>query len=168
MKKTRIIAAAFAAAMTMTTAAAISASAESTEIKSDEFVCIWDVPEEKVPSLFEQVQKRIDQITQKKNEPQKQENKAPEKPWLPSMNALQVEKYIKKNYKMDRNKLIQVLVDVRLYKRNNKSQAEIIREIRIQIQSVKNRNMTPAWNEDMIRFMVDFWDQIDSLLNQLS
>ena len=79
-----------------------------------------------------------------------------------------IKKYIKKNYKMDRNKLIQVLVDVRLYKRYNKSQAEIIREIRIQIQSVKNRNMTPAWNEDMIRFMVDFWDQIDSLLDQLS
>ena len=168
MKKTRMIAAAFAAVMTMTTTAAISASAESTEIKSEDFVCTLNVPQEKVPSLFEQIQKWIDQTTQKKNEPQKQENKAPEKPWLPSMDALQVEKYIKKNYKMDRNKLIQVLVDVRLYKRYNKSQEEIIREIRIQIQSVKNRNMTPAWNEDMIRFMVDFWDQIDPLLDQLS
>jgi NAD(P)H-dependent flavin oxidoreductase YrpB (nitropropane dioxygenase family) len=166
MKK--IITAIIAAGMVMSTATAISASAESTEIKPEDFVCTLNVPQEKVPSLFEQIQKWIDQITQKKNEPQKQENKAPEKPWLPSMNALQVEKYIKKNYKMDRNKLIQVLVDVRLYKRYNKSQAEIIREIRIQIQSVKNRNMTPAWNEDMIRFMVDFWDQIDSLLNQLS
>ena len=161
MKKTRMIAAALAAVMTMTTTAAISASAESTEIKPEDFVCSLNVPQEKVPSLFEQIQKWIDQITQKKNEPQKQENKAPEKPWLPSMNALQVEKYIKKNYKMDRNKLIQVLVDVRLYKRYNKS-------IRIQIQSVKNRNMTPAWNEDMIRFMVDFWDQIDPLFDQLS
>ena len=66
MKKTRIIAAAFAAAMTMTTAAAISASAESTEIKSDEFVCTWDVPEKKVPTLCEQVHKHIDQIKQKK------------------------------------------------------------------------------------------------------
>ena len=166
MKK--IITAIIAAGMVMSTATAISASAESAEIKSEDFVCTLNVPQEKVPSLFEQIQKWIDQITQKKNEPQKQENKAPEKPWLPSMNALQVEKYIKKNYKMDRNKLIQVLVDVRLYKRYNKSQAEIIREIRIQIQSVKNRNMTPAWNEDMIRFMVDFWDQIDSLLEQLS
>ena len=166
MKK--IITAIIAAGMVMSTAAAISASAESTEIKSDEFVCTWDVPEEKVPSLFEQVQKWIDQITQEKNEPQKQENKAPEKPWLPGMNALQVEKYIKKNYKMDRNKLITVLCDVRLYKRYNKSQAEIIREMRIQMQSVKNRNMTPAWNEDMIRFMVDFWDQLDSLYDQLS
>ena len=168
MKKTRMIAAAFAAVMTMTTTAAISASAESTEIKPEDFVCTLNVAEEKVPSLFEQIQKWIDQITQKENEPQKQENKAPEKPWLPSMDALQVEKYIKKNYNMDRNKLIQVLVDVRLYKKYNKSQADIIREIRIQIQSVKNRNMTPAWNEDMIRFMVDFWDQIDPLLEQLS
>ena len=169
MKKSiRMIAAAFAAVMTMTTTAAISASAESTEIKSEDFVCIWNVPQEKVPSLFEQVQKWIDQITPEKNEPQKQENKAPEKPWLPGMNALQVEKYIKKNYKMDRNKLITVLCDVRLYKRYNKSQAEIIREMRIQMQSVKNRNMTPAWNEDMIRFMVDFWDQLDSLYDQLS
>ena len=168
MKKTRMIAAAFAAVMTMTTTAAISASAESTEIKSEDFVCTLNVPQEKVPSLFEQVQEWLEQSTQKENEPQKQENKAPEKPWLPGMNALQVEKYIKKNYKMDRNKLIQVLVDVRLYKRYNKSQADIIREIRIQIQSVKNRNMTPAWNEDMIRFMVDFWDQLDSLLDQLS
>lgn len=165
---TRKIAAFLAAVMAMSTFAAVSASAESTEIKSDEFVCIWDVPEKKVPSIFEQIQKWIDQITQKENEPQKQENKAPEKPWLPSMDALQVEKYIKKNYNMDRNKLIQVLVDVRLYKKYNKSQADIIREIRIQIQSVKNRNMTPAWNEDMIRFMVDFWDQIDPLLEQLS
>ena len=169
MKKSiRMIAEAFAAVMAMTTTAAISASAESTEIKPEDFVCMWNVPQEKVPSLFEQVQKWIDQITQEKNEPQKQENKAPEKPWLPGMNALQVEKYIKKNYKMDRNKLIQVLVDVRLYKRYNKSQAEIIREMRIQMQSVKNRNMTPAWNEDMIRFMVDFWDQLDSLYDQLS
>lgn len=165
---TRKTAAILAAAMMMTMTAAISASAESTEIKPEDFVCTLNVPQEKVPSLFEQIQKWIDQITQKKNEPQKQENKAPEKPWLPSMNDLQVQKYIKKNYKMDRNKLIQVLVDVRLYKRYNKSQADIIREIRIQIQSVKNRNMTPAWNEDMIRFMVDFWDQIDSLLEQLS
>ncbi|MBR1563264.1 MAG: hypothetical protein IJ645_08665 [Ruminococcus sp.] len=168
MKKTRMIAAAFAAVMTMTTTAAISASAESTEIKPEDFVCTLNVPEEKVPSLFEQIQKWIDQIAQNKNEPQKQENKAPERPWLPSMDALQVQKYIKKNYKMDRNKLIQVLVDVRLYKRYNKSQADIIREIRIQIQSVKNRNMTPAWNEDMIRFMVDFWDQLDPLVAQLS
>ena len=167
MKKTRIIAAAFAAVMAMTTISSIGASAESTEVKPEDFVCTLNVPQEKVPSLFEQVQEWIEQSTQKKNEPQKQENKAPEKPWLPGMNALQVEKYIKKNYKMDRNKLIKVLVDVRLYKRYNKSQAEIIREIRIQIQSVKNRNMTPAWNEDMIRFMVDFWDQLDSLLDQL-
>ena len=72
MKKTKItrkIAAFLAAVMTMTTVATVTASASdgNTEIKSDEFYCILDLP--KPPTVFEQIQKWIEQVLPKKAEP---------------------------------------------------------------------------------------------------
>ena len=151
MKKTRIIAAAFAAAMTMTTAAAISASAESTEIKSDEFVCIWDVQEEKVPSLFEQVQKWIDQITQKKNEPQKKR--------LVDLSQRKIEQLIKTEYNMT---LIQ-FYNAAFYLHSCQSYYLTLEQTEINIRDGMRRasrfNCEPTWNEDMIRFLKDYWDE---------
>ena len=151
MKKTRIIAAAFAAVMMMTTTAAISASAESTEIKPDEFVCIWDVPEEKVPSLFEQVQKWIDQITQKKNEPQKKR--------LVDLSQPEIEQLIKTEYNMT---LIQ-FYNAAFYLRSCQSYYLTLEQTEINIRDGMRRasrfNCEPTWNEDMIRFLKDYWDE---------
>ncbi|SDB35650.1 hypothetical protein SAMN02910317_01777 [Ruminococcaceae bacterium FB2012] len=151
MKKTRIIAAAFAAAMTMTTAAAISASAESTEIKSDEFVCIWDVPEEKVPTLFEQVQKWIDQISQKKNEPQKKR--------LVDMYGIEIERLVKTEYNMTLRQFYDAAYDLRKYLQYNCTleQTEIF--IRDGMKRASDFRCEPTWNEDMIRFLKDYWDE---------
>ena len=159
MKKTRMIAAAFAAVMAMTTMASIGASAMLIDEMPGKNAVVCESKDQKTPSLFDQIQKWIEEQTK----PKQQENKGPEKPWLPGMDRIKLEKYLKKNYNMDIKKLMTVLCDVRIYKRYNKSRDEIAREIRIQMQSVRNRNMTPAWNEDMIRFMTDFWDQLDAL-----
>ena len=151
MKKTRIIAAAFAAAMTMTTAAAISASAESTEIKSDEFVCTWDVPQEKVPSLFEQTQKWIDQITQKKNEPQKKR--------LVDMIQLEIESLVKKEYNMTLRQFYDAAYYLQSCLRYNLNLEETEKMIRSGMERASNFNCEPTWNEDMIRFLKDYWDE---------
>ena len=151
MKKTRIIAAAFAAGMVMSTAAAISASAESTEIKSDEFVCIWDVPEEKEPSLFEQVQKWIDQITQKKNEPQKKR--------LVDLSQPEIEQLVKTEYNMT---LIQ-FYDAAFYLRSCQRYYLPLEQTEVNIRDGMRRasdfGCEPTWNEDMIRFLEDYWDE---------
>ena len=104
MKKTRIIAAAFAAAMTMTTTTAISASAESTEIKSDEFNCIWDLPQP--PTIFEQIKDLIDRMMPKKAEPEKKAETT--KPRLKDMSHLEKLRYVKENYNMDSDQLYTV------------------------------------------------------------
>lgn len=151
MKKTRIIAAAFAAVMTMTTIAAISASAESTEIKSDEFVCIWDVPEKKVPSLFEQIQKWIDQISQKKNEPQKKR--------LVDMIQLEIESLVKKEYNMTLRQFYDAAYYLRSCLRYNLNLEETEKIIRSGMKRASDFNCVPIWNEDMIRFLKDYWDE---------
>ena len=151
MKKTRIIAAAFAAAMTMTTAAAISASAESTEIKSEDFVCIWDVPEEKVPSLFEQVQKWMDQISQKKNEPQKKR--------LVDMKGIEIERLVKTEYNMTLNQFYDAAYDLRNYLQYNYTFEQTEMWIRYLMEREERYGLIPTWNEDMIRFLKDYWDE---------
>ena len=151
MKKTRMIAAAFAAVMTMTTTAAISASAESTEIKSDEFVCIWDVQEEKVPSLFEQVQKWIDLITQKKNEPQKKK--------LVDLSQPEIEQLVKTEYNMTLIQFYNAAFYLRSCQRYDFTleQTEIF--IRDGMERASDFGCEPTWNEDMIRFLEDYWDE---------
>ena len=151
MKKTRIIAAAFAAVMAMTTISSIGASAEDTEIKSDEFVCIWDVPEEKMPTLFEQIQKWIDQLTPKKPEPQKTR--------LVDMSRSEIEDLIKKEYNMT---LIQ-FYDAAFYLKSclnyNLTLEQIEDFIRSGMERASNFGCEPTWNEDMIRFLEDYWDE---------
>ena len=152
MKKSiRMIAAAFAAVMTMTTTAAISASAESTEIKSDEFVCIWDVPEKKVPSIFEQIQKWIDQITQKKNEPRKKR--------LVDMIQLEIESLVKKEYNMTLRQFYDAAYYLRDCLRYQLDLDQTEKMIRSGMESASRFNCEPTWNEDMIRFLKDYWDE---------
>lgn len=151
MKKTRIIAAALAAVMTMTTTAAISASAESTEIKSDEFVCIWDVPEKKVPSLFEQIQKWIDQITQKKNEPQKKR--------LVELSQPEIESLVQKEYNMTLRQFYDAAYYLQSCLRYNLNLEETEKNIRSGMKRASDFNCVPIWNEDMIRFLKDYWDE---------
>ena len=151
MKKTRIIAAAFAAAMTMTTAAAISASAESTEIKSEDFVCTWDVPEEKVPSLFEQIQKWIDQITQKKNEPQKKK--------LVDLSQPEIEQLIKTEYNMTLIQFYNAAFYLRSCQRYDFTLEQTEDNIRTGMKRASDFRCEPTWNEDMIRFLKDYWDE---------
>ena len=152
MKKTRIIAAAFAAVMMMTTTAAISASAESTKIKPEDFVCTLNVPQEKVPSLFEQIQKWIDQITQKKNEPQKKR--------LIQMHEFEIERMVKRDYNMTITQYYEVVSSVA----NTYIYSLYIEQLEIQIRNGMERearyNCIPTWNEDMIRFMKDYWDEL--------
>ena len=151
MKKTRIIAAAFAAAMTMTTAAAISASAESTEIKSDEFVCTWDVPEEKVPSLFEQIQKWIDLITQKKNEPQKKK--------LVDLSQPEIEQLIKTEYNMTLKQFYNAAFYLLSCQRYYLTLEQTEDNIRAGMKRASDFGCETTWNEDMIRFLKDYWDE---------
>ena len=151
MKKTRIIAAAFAAVMMMTTTAAISASAESTEIKPEDFVCTLNVPQEKVPSLFEQIQKWIDQITQKKNEPQKKK--------LVDLSQPEIEQLVKTEYNMT---LIQ-FYDAAFYLRSCQRYYLTLEQTEVNIRDGMKRasdfRCEPTWNEDMIRFLKDYWDE---------
>ena len=151
MKKTRMIAAAFAAAMTMTTAAAISASAESTEIKPEDFVCTWDVPEEKVPSLFEQIQKWIDQISQKKNEPQKKK--------LVDLSQPEIEQLIKTEYKMTLIQFYNAAFYLRSCQRYDLTLEQTEINIRDGMERASDFGCEPTWNEDMIRFLKDYWDE---------
>ena len=151
MKKTRMIAAAFAAAMTMTTAAAISASAESTEIKPEDFVCTWDVPEEKVPSLFEQIQKWIDQISQKKNEPQKKK--------LVDLSQPEIEQLIKTEYNMTLIQFYNAAFYLRSCQRYDLTLEQTEINIRDGMERASDFVCEPSWNEDMIRFLKDYWDE---------
>ena len=151
MKKTRIIAAAFAAVMMMTTTAAISASAESTEIKPEDFVCTLNVPQEKVPSLFEQIQKWIDQITQKENEPQKKR--------LVDMYDFDIERLVKTEYNMTLSQFYDAayyLWDCLRYQLDLEQTEKMIRS---GMERASNFNCEPTWNEDMIRFLKDYWDE---------
>ena len=149
MKK--IITAIMAAGMVMSTAAAISASAESTEIKSDEFVCIWDVPEEKVPSLFEQVQKWIDQITQKKNEPQKKR--------LVDLSQPEIEQLVKTEYNMTLIQFYDAAFYLRSCQRYDFTLEQTEDNIRTGMKRASDFRCEPTWNEDMIRFLEDYWDE---------
>ena len=151
MKKTRIIAAAFAAVMMMTTTAAISASAESTEIKSDEFVCTWDVPEEKVPSLFEHIQKWIVQITQKKNEPQKKR--------LVDMSQREIKQLIKTEYNMTLKQFYNAAFYLLSCQRYYLTLEQTEVNIRDGMRRASRSNCELTWNEDMIRFLKDYWDE---------
>ena len=149
MKK--IITAIMAAAMVMSTAAAISASAESTEIKPEDFVCIWDVPEEKVPSLFEQVQKWIDQISQNKNEPRKKR--------LVDMIQLEIESLVKKEYNMTLRQFYDAAYYLRDCLRYQLDLEQTEKMIRSDMERASDFNCEPTWNEDMIRFLKDYWDE---------
>ena len=149
MKK--IIAAIIAAGMVISTATAISASAESTEIKSDEFVCTLNVPQEKVPSLFEQIQKWIDQITQKKNEPQKKR--------LVDMNGIEIERLVKTEYNMTLNQFYDAAYDLRNYLQYNCTFEQTEMWIRYLMEREEHYGLIPTWNEDMIRFLKDYWDE---------
>ena len=151
MKKTRIIAAAFAAAMTMTTAAAISASAESTEIKSEDFVCTLNVPQEKVPSLFEQVQKWIDLITQKKNEPQKKK--------LVDLSQPEIEQLVKTEYNLTLIQFYNAAFYLRSCQRYYLTLEQTEFNIRDGMRRASRFNCELTWNEDMIRFLKDYWDE---------
>ena len=151
MKKTRMIAAAFAAVMTMTTTAAISASAESTEIKPEDFVCILNVPQEKVPSLFEQIQKWIDQIAQNKNEPRKKR--------LVDMIQLEIEQLVKTEYNMTLRQFYDAAYYLRDCLRYQLDLEQTEKMIRSGMERASNFNCEPTWNEDMIRFLKDYWDE---------
>ena len=151
MKKTRMIAAALAAVMTMTTTAAISASAESTEIKPEDFVCTWDVPEEKVPSLFEQIQKWIDQITQKKNEPQKKR--------LVDLSQRKIEQLIKTEYNMTLIQFYNAAFYLLSCQRYYLTLEQTEDNIRAGMKRASDFGCEPTWNEDMIRFLKDYWDE---------
>ena len=151
MKKTRMIAAAFAAVMTMTTTAAISASAESTEIKPDEFVCTLNVPQEKVPSLFEQVQKWIDLITQKKNEPQKKK--------LVDLSQPEIEQLVKTEYNMTLIQFYNAAFYLRSCQRYYLTLEQTEVNIRDGMRRASRFNCELTWNEDMIRFLKDYWDE---------
>ena len=151
MKKTRIIAAVFAAVMAMTTMASIGASAKDTEIKPDEFVCIWDVQKEKVPTLFEQIQKWIDQITQKKNEPQKKK--------LVDLSQPEIEQLVKTEYNMTLIQFYNAAFYLRSCLRYDFTLEQTEDNIRTGMKRASDFRCEPTWNEDMIRFLEDYWDE---------
>ena len=157
MKK--IITAIIAAGMVMSTATAISASAESTEIKSDEFNCIWDLPQP--PTLFEQVKDLIDRIMPKKAEPEKKAETT--KPRLKDMSYLELLRYVKENYNMDGDQLYTAWADIRTIILNGVDIEYAIEYIRYKMEYVSRFGCIPSWNEDMIRFARDFWDQMSEL-----
>ena len=148
---TKKITAIGAAVLAMTTMASIGASAESIEIKPDEFVCIWDVPEKKAPSIFEQIQKWIDQITQKKNEPRKKR--------LVDMIQLEIESLVKKEYNMTLRQFYDAAYYLRSCLRYHLDLEETEKMIRSGMERASNFNCEPTWNEDMIRFLKDYWDE---------
>ena len=151
MKKTRMIAAAFAAVMAMTAMASIVASAKDTEIKPDEFVCIWDVQKEKVPTLFEQIRKWIDQMTPGKTEPGKQR--------LVDMSRLEIEQLIKKEYNMTFSQFLDAAFYLRSCLRFDFTLEQTEDNIRTGMKRASDFRCEPTWNEDMIRFLKDYWDE---------
>ena len=157
MKK--IITAIIAAAMVMSTATAISASAANTETSAS------SVTQTAVSGSQERTNLVADWINKWfKTEPEKKEEvKKSDKPWLNNMNIIQLEKYLKKNYKINYEQMCNVVYSVRYWKTLHLTMDQMIYNTRDGIRNCERHNMTPTWNENMIRFMVDFWDQLDSI-----
>ena len=151
MKKTRIIAAAFAAVIAMTTSASIGASAEDNEIRPDEFVCIWDVPEKNVPTIFEQIRQWIDQIASKKTEPQKKR--------LAGMSPAEIENLVNADYNMTFDQFLDAAYYLRCCARYDLTLEQTEYNIRDGMRRASDFGFVPTWNEDMIRFLKDYWDE---------
>ena len=132
MKKTRIIAAALAAVMTMSMAATFSASADNTSSLN------W----------FEQI---VEQC---------KEQAKPKKKRLIQMHEFEIERMVKRDYNMTITQYYEVVSRVA----NTYIYSLYIEQLEIQIRDGMERearyNCIPTWNEDMIRFMKDYWDEL--------
>ena len=148
---TRKIAAFLAAVMAMTTMASIGASAEDTEIKPEEFVCTWEVHEEKMTSIFEQIQRWIDQITQKKT--------ASHRKRLVDMSLPEIKQLIRKEYNMTLRQFYDAAYYLRSCLRFDFTLEQTEDNIRTGMKRASDFRCEPTWNEDMIRFLKDYWDE---------
>ena len=137
MKNTaRKIAVTLAAVMTMSMAATFSASADDT---SD--------------SGF------FGQITHWITEQNKEQTK-PKKKRLAQMSDLAIERQVLKDYNMTIDQYYVVLSRVSYTFTWPLDMYQLEEQIRQGMENVARYNIAPTWNEDMIRFMKDYWDEV--------
>ena len=133
---TKKIAAMGAAVMMMTSFAAVSASADDT---SD--------------SGF------FGQITHWITEQNKEQTK-PNKKRLVQMSDLAIERQVLKDYNMTIDQYYVVLSRVSYTFTWPLDMYQLEEQIRQGMENVARYNIAPTWNEDMIRFMKDYWDEV--------
>ncbi|SDB58453.1 hypothetical protein SAMN02910317_03062 [Ruminococcaceae bacterium FB2012] len=137
MKNTaRKIAVTLAAVMTMSMAATFSASADDT---SDS-------------GFFGQI---IHWITE-----QNKEQTKPKKKRLVQMHEFEVENLVQRDYNMTKNQYYEVLSMVSNTFTWSIDIYQLESNIRYSMEKEARFGSTPTWNEDMIRFMKDYWDEL--------
>ncbi len=78
------------------------------------------------------------------------------------MMYLDQQRYLKENYNMNMDQLTTVVYDIKEYRSmGNEDQNSIIDMVRHGMRREERFGCTPSWTEDMIRFAIDFWDQLD-------
>jgi len=91
-----------------------------------------------------------------------EKNSKPAKPELYKMMYLDQQRYLKENYNMNMDQLTTVVYDIKEYRSmGNEDQNSIIDMVRYGMRREERFGCTPSWTEDMIRFAIDFWDQLD-------
>ena len=132
----RKIAVTLAAVMTMSMAATFSASADDTS-----------------GSGF------FGQITHWITEQNKEQTK-PKKKRLAQMSDLAIERQVLKDYNMTIDQYYVVLSRVSYTFTWPLEMYQLEEQIRQGMENVARYNIAPTWNEDMIRFMKDYWDEV--------
>lgn len=105
-----------------------------------------------MPSLFEHIQKWIDQITQKKNEPQKKR--------LVDLSQREIKQLIKTEYNMTLKQFYNAAFYLLSCQRYYLTLEQTEVNIRDGMRRASRSNCELTWNEDMIRFMKDYWDEL--------
>ena len=115
----------------------------------------------KPPTIFEQMQKWIEQMLPKKTEtPKKAE---PAKPRLNDMQHFDLLLYVKENYNLDDGQFYTAVADTQNYMYYGINYENLVGIIRYGMEQAQKLGCIPEWNEDMIRFVGDFWDQIPEI-----